>query len=220
MRGVGLLFVLLASPAFASEDRHAAGLARFAYANAPLFQTSFQPAAADLAREAASEVGKQGRSRLRSLTFVAAGQLVSQRSASTRVLSYEARKRQRPPLMQHITASGGIIETVALVGSVEALQATRPAPHRLAALPQPMPLLSKDPAEEIVATEPPTAHKARAVRHARTPSARARMRHMRRARHRHVSSASRKFATRRAKVPRWAKQMFEPVWQDYAFAYQ
>ena len=88
---------------------------------------------------------------------------------------------------------------------VELLPAARPAPVRLAALPEP--------SVEIVAKDAILSH-ARHRKHARPAHASHRT-----SKHFHARTGH-KSASKSSKIPRWARKMFDVTWQTHAFAYQ
>ena len=83
MRVVGLFLMVLAGPVLASDERHAAGLARFAYANTSAFQTSFadmslEPPAEPIAATKSTVSAHSAVADLRPMTFVDAESLLDQ----------------------------------------------------------------------------------------------------------------------------------------------
>ncbi len=183
--------MVLAGPVLASDERHAVGLARFAYANTSAFQTSFAdmsqepPAAAILSTVSDRSTVAD----LRPLTFVDAESLLDQ--------PIETSERS-------FTLSTDHIEAIPLVRNVELLPPSHPAPVRLAALPEPsVEIVAED---AILARAPHHKHARSSHRSHRTAK------HFRaRARRKHAS---------KPKVPRWARRMFDVTWQTHAFAYQ
>jgi hypothetical protein len=194
VRVVGLFLMLLAGPALASDERHAVGLARFAYANTSAFQTSFadmslEPPAESIAATKSTAAAHSTVADLRPMTFVDAESLPDQPLDSTE---------------RAFTLSADQIEAVPLVRDIELLPAAPPAPVRLAALPEP--------SVEIIAED---AILSRAPHRKHAHSAHASHR-----RAKHFRARTGRNRASKPKVPRWARKMFDVTWQTHAFAYQ
>ncbi len=202
MRVIGLLFILLAGPVSASDDRYPSGLARFAYANTLAFQTSFEaysPAAARLTyRPRRGDLPD-----LQPVTLV----------ATDRIVDAEIRQPDRGPTEQHANIPAATIEAVSAMPAAEVLPSARPEATRLAALPEPENLPAREPSDQIIATEARLLMiDAGEFKVMPRKSAHARRRG---ARSHHGSRAhARKVAAKTTKVPRWAAKMFEGPWQN------
>jgi len=203
VRVFGLLLVVLAGPAIASELGESPTLARFAYANSPAFVTSVEPATVPPSAH------------LRLLTLVAAEHLAAQSSrlAPADEPPREDQGPEQPPLEDGVQAAPG--------GSAPAAAASgrQPAPARLSALPEAMHVLTHAPTDADAT--PVVSTKKSASRPSTAKTRAKRRRKARRTRRRSAPVAQRGSNTAEdATVPRWAAQMFDTLWQRRAFAYQ
>jgi hypothetical protein len=223
VRVVGLLVILLAGPAFASEDRHEPLLARFAYANTA-FQTSLERTSLHQMREPlASAIGEVPRSDLRPAMFVVAELLADQPATSplTPVASQEAGAPEWRPLEWHFGVGDNGIEGAPPVRAHERSLSSPLTAQRLAALPEPLHLLTNAPSTDPIASEgDATARKPGWLTRSRASQKRMRSPETAHKARQRSKSSGRKLAGKSAKVPRWAEQMFENIWQKRAFAYQ
>ena len=197
MRIVGLLILALAGTAFASEDRHERGLARFAYVNTSVFQRSFgelvpQPPLQPAAPESVNGSGTD----FRPVLLVAAEGISGEPLESTE--------------SARALANDGI-ETMPLLREIETVSAADEAAPRLASLEPTYHLADHAPDELIAAHTSPLVHAPPILKHTRQRSARATL-------HKRTRVAKKKVAS--AGVPKWATKMFDGPWQQHAFAYQ
>jgi hypothetical protein len=207
VRVIGLLFVLLAGPVFASEDRHGSGLARFAYADSVAFQTSFESVSPETPAPVASRARARNLPAPQPLTLVAAESIAE----------LEIRHADRGPPERFPNSPAGAIEAVSLVPLADVLRSTPPEAQRLAALPEATQVPQADPPFEIIATEARLlVIDAGEVDASRRASLRKRSSGSRHASRKHA----RKTAAKANKIPRWASKMFDTPWQSRAFAYQ
>jgi hypothetical protein len=200
---------LLAGPVVLSNDHHADGELRFAYADNSAFRASYEVRETLRAPIARSDVQDQRPAPI-PLTSAVPDRLLtpSQQPALAPAASYASTQYDLAPKPWDVVVSASPVTVVASLRVDEDLHT--PPPQRLAALEEPMHLLaSVPPLEEIAAETKPIVPKARRVAHKRKSYTRVRS-------YRRV----RKAAKRPDKYPRWAAKMFDNVWQDRAFAYQ
>jgi hypothetical protein len=213
VRVLGLLLILLlAGPVVMSKDRHGDDELRFAYADNSAFRASYEVRETPRARIqiASSDVQDQHPASL-PLTVAGPDRLLasSPEPSLATVVAYAPPRYDRAPLTWDAVVSASPATVLASVRADEGLHAPQP-PQRLAALAEPMHLLtSVPPLEEIAAETKPVVPKARRVKHKRRSATRVRS-----------YRRSRRAAKRPDKVPRWAAKMFDNVWQRHAFAYQ
>ncbi len=137
MRVIGLLFILLAGPVSASDDRYPSGLARFAYANTLAFQTSFEAYSPEPAR-------LTYRPRRGDLPDLQPVTLV----ATDRIVDAEIRQPDGGSTEQHANIPAATIEAVSAMPAAEVLPSARPEATRLASLPEPVNLPAREPASD------------------------------------------------------------------------
>jgi hypothetical protein len=221
VRILGLLLVLLTEPTLASDGRQDPSLDRFAYAAAYRFCLEHNDVG-NAVNSVASGAAATHYPSWQTLVFVAPDRLLaaSAEPPLVRVMSFEHREPDHASVALPIRAvRESKLDTVAPVGVDEVLHSRAPLEH-LAALPTPMHLLPQEPPLETVMTETEPAAPPRPRlphRHAILPHAKATA-----GAHKPPTPTQkvRKAEAKKPRIPRWAAQMFDNVWQRRAFAYQ